>query len=98
MKKINIASTSPAMMQGKKQTRKYINYRDTQKVRGRKTYFIQPDDVWARCIKDRGDGEVICFESVMGRIMEQDVGKMMQKVGDFWYVENDEQFRKRVRR
>jgi hypothetical protein len=69
------------------------------KVRGRKTYYIQPDDVglvgMLGCVKDRKDGEMICLGEVLGRVLKQDVGKKMQKVGDFWYVESQEQFNER---
>ena len=31
----------------------------------------------------------------LGRVLPQDVGKMMKMVNGLWYVENEEQFRKR---
>ena len=34
----------------------------------------------------------------LGRVIVQDVGKMCKKVNGLWYVESDEQFKKRIER
>ena len=72
--------------------------------KGLKTYYIKPSDVGKTCVKDKRSGERICFSSVLGRAMRQDVGKKMTRVfakdghTTIWQVENDEQFRRRTGR
>ena len=65
------------------------------------TYTIQAEDVGVgfRYLKCEGCGrnaEFLDFRGVLGRVMPQDIGKLMVKRGEVWQVENDEQFSARV--
>ena len=65
------------------------------------TYTIQKKDVgkgWGSIQCEQcGKREHIDFHNVLGKVMSQDVGKIMVKCGNSWQVENEEQFVKRLK-
>lgn len=66
-----------------------------------KKYTIQAKDVghaFARiACESCGESERIEFSDVLGRVLSQDVGKMMVKHNGVWQVENNEQFTTRTK-
>lgn len=67
------------------------------------TYTVQKEDVGKTesnpvtetCFQCHNQRKEYPFEP-LGRVITKDVGKMCKKIDNIWYVENQEQFNKRI--
>lgn len=67
------------------------------------TYIVKKEDIRKKIIKLTNcnccgsKGEIINLINICGPIQKHDIGKMMKKIDNIWYIENQKQFERRMK-